>query len=117
MFNWKKKIDDQEETEKRDRERREAEQKARQLATQEANESQKLRNFQAKFVCHICKTPATEPRQYNIGTREPFTDDSGFSMQTDWNTPADLWKCTKCNKWTCAEHIHKGICQTCAEKM
>ena len=125
MFNWKKKIDDQEETEKRDRERREAEQKARQLAEQKEYQEKQRREmkekqyeFGQKFHCHIvgCNFTSTGPTEWET-THGPSWDDDHTSHHIDWNLPNDLWQCKNCNKWTCADHIHKGICQTCAEKI
>lgn len=127
MFNWKKKIDDQEETEKRDRERREAEEKARQVANKERavdDEKQSRMRKLAQFRCHICKNLPQDPAPQTIITRSGFQSEGAWGIESlgestvyNWEKPTDRWQCTKCNKWTCAEHIHKGICQTCAEKM
>lgn len=129
MFNWKKKIDDAEDAEKLERERREAEQKTRQVAEQEQllQQARKKReslicDLGKRFKCSVCNTPSMGPRQDSVSTNDEgwYGGDwhgSSHYLQDNWNYPGDLDQCTKCNEWTCANHIYRGICQTCAEKM
>lgn len=118
MFDWKKKIDDQEEAQRQARERAEAEAKARQLAAKErAEEDERQSNMRklAQFQCSICNTPALRPETITGGGG--IANDEGRWTDDNFNRPGDLWQCKNCNKWTCADHIHKGICQACAEKI
>lgn len=110
MLNWKKKIDDQEEREKAKQQQQKALEEAKKIAD---------KNKFKLFRCHICKTFATKPhRSWNGGEAySGYGYVSSGSWDIDFSRPDDLWQCSKCNKWTCEEHIYKGICQICAEKM
>lgn len=73
-----------------------------------------------KFQCYKCGTPSRKPL---IRIETHITSDYGAptgsydTKVTDWNFPGDLKECTICHEWACEEHIYKGICQTCAEKL
>ena len=125
---WKKKIDDQEEAQRQARERAEAEQKARKLAEQKEQEERsrkdleaKYRNLAQRFKCHICHksshVPLIIPEHWRGGSVANREDGVFIAKEVRWDNPADLWQCKNCNKLTCADHIYKGICQACAEKM
>ncbi|HET7098629.1 MAG TPA: hypothetical protein VFI61_00105 [Patescibacteria group bacterium] len=65
------------------------------------------------FFCHICHTHATKPAKQEIDVGDYKAPD----VIDDWSQPGDLEQCVKCCKWTCEEHIHKGICQKCAIRL
>ena len=119
MFDWKKKVDDWKEQQKHDYEAR--------LITAEAAAARKAQaeiddSYQhlAQFHCHICKVSARKPAQAYIGGHRSgkvgIPDYPGV-LVNDWSRPGDLYQCEKCQKWVCENHIRKGICQTCAEKL
>ena len=113
MDAWKKKIDNWEEDQKH----------ARKAGTAVAHNPRvdKLARLQKMFRCHMCGLLPTGP----LTTEVPNDDNGEGSMwrQPDtylvvnWNMPDNLTQCVKCHKWACEEHIHKGICKKCAEKL
>ena len=121
MSDWRKQIDD-ELAEKQRAKDLEDEQKKQRLRDQ-ANE--KYRNVMSLkkwwlslFKCHICKTPAKEPQTITLSPEVLSNMDGSLirSAETKPNYlyPGDLEQCSKCWKWTCKEHIYKGVCQKCA---
>lgn len=123
MFNWKKKIDDMKESEKQAKELTDKYEKDRLRKTQEQRWKKNFERFQKRFFCNFCKQPSQNVRLVKrmispgasndgLGGYEPT-----YEEVPDFNTPDDLWECKVCHNWTCKDHIHKGICQTCAEKM
>ena len=86
---------------------------ARQSA-KKAEEDRIFAEFQAKFQCHVCHKPASQPTEEYV--------DQGMScgyIETNWELPYDLVKCLWCGQWTCQgqECIYRGICRHCAEKL
>jgi hypothetical protein len=120
---WQKKIDDKERQEKLEEKRRQAERdlesgrrvKEKRLADEQAEQA-KLDELGRRFKCHICGRPSTKPF-YVPGSSGNNFDDQGSAGYTNWDWPCDLVMCGTCHEWTCLEHIHKGICQKCAEKL
>ena len=119
MFDWKKKIDDQEEAQRQERERAEVEKRNREHEAQIRN----WQKFQKRFVCHVCGQPSQKVRVVSRMVSPGASNDGlgGYSptyeVTNDFNTPDDMTKCQRCNRWTHHAHIHKGICQGCAEKI
>lgn len=108
MF-WKKKIDDQEEAEKKEKE------KNSNSYPPKPKYDQRLLDFQEKFKCHICNKYPQEPE--DTGHEISIMGMPVWVGGVNLDSPDDHKQCKKCNKWTCKDHIYKGICQTCAEKM
>ena len=108
---WKKKIDDEERARKVEQEKREM--KSHEIARRE--HGVKVQELGQKFRCHVCNRPAQRPGKQSVEIRMGI--DTSYFEEDDWSKPADLWQCSKCDQWTCEEHIYKGICKECAEKM
>jgi len=111
---WKKKIDDLENAQNLERQKKEAEQKQNQEEKEQRVRNLKINELGRKFKCHICIKPAQHP-EYIEGSAN--VDGSMGDGWYNWNLPGDLWQCSKCDQWTCKDHIYKDICQKCAEKM
>ncbi len=88
---------------------------------------QTLAVHQRRFRCHICRKPSDGPQTYDmvqfawVATRK-IEDDSyrqgiEYMQHVNWDYPTGLSKCSKCHAWTCVEHVYKGMCQTCADKL
>ena len=108
---WKKKIDEEEKA-------REAEvEKSKKEFLESARRERvvKVQELGRKFKCHISDKPAREPMRESIELRMGL--DTYHEDGDNWSKPKDLYQCVNCRNWTCAEHIYKGICQRCAEKM
>lgn len=107
MFNnWRRKIDNKEKERKKLQTKLERQER-------EANEKRYvewLTEFGKRFNCHICGKLATGQKMSSHLTMDGWE-------YTPLDLPKGLWECCNCNKWTCEKHIHKGICQECAEKM
>lgn len=114
MFSWKNKID---EAEKQQTLAREDVKQAKEDAQKEVDESylniEKMKL--AKFHCGVCGVVAQIPHPESSGGG--IAGDEERDTYYNYNIPGDLFKCTACHEYTCHEHIYKGICQTCAEKM
>jgi hypothetical protein len=84
----------------------------------QAQEPERLKQHQARFYCHICGKPSPKPYQYWDDYGENGQLYSSFHV-TDYNIPTELIKCTRCQKWTCANadppHLEKGVCKKCLE--
>ena len=129
-MDWKQKVDNKKGLERLELERLEKirvseEQKAREAVKLEKinaeNEllKQKIAQLGSTFRCHICGKPAKKPYIVVTTTHENADGmhlDSTHSEE-NWEQPGDLTRCSECRNWTCEEHVYKGICQTCAEKM
>lgn len=111
MTDWKKKIDNEEKVLRAEKKKREIE--SREIARRE--HEVEVQELGRKFKCHVCNRPAQRPGKQFVEIRMGI-DTSSFE-EDDWSKPADLWQCSKCDQWTCKDHIYKGICQKCAEKM
>ena len=110
-FIWKFKIDKKIERDEILKKKLE-DQARRQLKLQEQSEyNEKLKELQSKFKCHIGGELPNKPYllEVRLGYGESRTD-------TDWSKPGDLEQCLNCHKYTCAKHLHKGICKKCAKK-
>ncbi|HEX3053056.1 MAG TPA: hypothetical protein VHP83_20525 [Aggregatilineaceae bacterium] len=137
---WKRKVDERYQQEERRRaqeleeaKRRQDEQHAREQAQRDAELAKKVKQL-GKFKCHICGKVSTVPGSETVSYEEPnprsttamqnadgdwLYDDryvTRSSEQDDYSQPGDLQKCSKCGKWTCAEHLYRDICKNCAEK-
>ena len=91
----------------RERERLEEERKKNKRV---AKPDWQLVELQKRFKCHVFHVPASRPTKYED------RDDFRIYWLDDWNSPGDLRTCNKCDRWTCFEHLHNGVCKTCAEK-
>lgn len=111
---WKKKIDNEEKVLRAEKKKREEEEKRALQEIADRDRQKKIDWLGKKFNCHICNKPAQHPK-YIEGS--PNVDGSMGDGWYDWNLPGDLWQCSKCDQWTCKDHIYKDICQKCAEKM
>lgn len=135
MLDWKKRIEQKrnEELSREDKERatrkaqEEAKREARQRKEEEklrAEHTKRLVKLQARYRCHICGKPSSEPSKGQESTgrfvvhHEFYSGPSEYEMRTvdDWNSPGDLERCSKCHQWTCKNCIHWGICKKCAER-
>jgi len=104
---------------RREKERRREEEKLK------AEYAKRLAKLQARFRCHICGKPSSKPSEKQESTgrlvqhHEFYSGPKEYEKITveDWSSPGDLIKCDNCKKWTCAEHIHWGICKKCAERL
>ncbi len=86
-----------------------------------------LAAHQRRFRCHVCRKPSDGPQTYHtlklawVSRRK--LDDTGAGegvehvQHVNWNVPTGLSRCSRCHAWTCAEHLYKGVCQTCAYKL
>ena len=126
---WKKKVDDWKDQEKINLDmNRVTEENLKLKEYREKIRKQmedELKSYLRKgFKCHICGVLS---RNWVIEYIDiPGT--GGLAMDGDhspnltraiphYNQPADLYGCVICKKLTCGEHIHKGVCQKCAEKL
>jgi hypothetical protein len=118
MNDWKRELDEKlaakEEAQYRaalEQGRKKRETEERQAKARDAALAAKL----ARFKCHVCGKSASKPGLTcsggGSGTQE------GYSYSQNWDFPGDLERCNNCRKWTCEEHIHKGICKSCAERL
>lgn len=133
MNDWKRRIEEKRNEELRKAREEDSRRRANDEAQKEAasrREEQKLKaeyarriaKLQSRFKCHICGKPASKPGTQEVSTgrirqyHEFYSGAREYETETvdDWNTPGDLTKCDKCKKWTCADHIHWGICKNCA---
>lgn len=134
MSDWRKKIENLNQPTEED------------FARRKKEYDRLLAEFQQRFRCHVCNRPATRPviqsqnqhsYLWNKGWYDYIDEDyqghvPNFDRyyiyklaellkfgnhRVDWSRPSDLKKCARCSQWTCKEHIHMGICQTCAEKL
>jgi hypothetical protein len=84
----------------------------------QAQESERLRQHQARFYCHICGKPSPQPDKYWDNDGEDGKLYSSFFV-TDYNKPTELVQCAKCQKWTCPNadppHLENGVCYKCLE--
>lgn len=88
---------------------------------------QTLAAHQRRFRCHVCRKPSDGPQRYSMVqfawvTTRKIEDDSyrqgvEYMQYVNWDYPTGLIKCSKCQAWTCVEHLYKGMCQTCADKL
>lgn len=125
-MDWRQKVDDWKKQQEREAEARRvaeslaADAKARAKASEEMEARLK---YLARFHCHIrnCSYFSHEPAYIE----EHFSSGGGYGIPEfrsttktpDWTKPGDLFTCQRCQKWTCKDHIHEGICQECAEKL
>lgn len=126
MFNWMKKIDDQDLKETQAlRSYQDLSKNQEQARTDEVRMTN-LKQLGQRFQCQISNhgMPSQRPASKGTGVFHDVSAgaDGDFTRTEedfveDWSKPGDLQRCKKCQKWACDEHIYKGICQTCAEKM
>lgn len=66
---------------------------------------------QQRFRCNVCSKPSAYPYGYTSGgiVRPPD--------ECDWSKPGDFEICRICKKWVCRDHIHAGVCKSCAYKL
>ena len=136
MSDWKNRIEESRNEEFRkareENERRKANEEARkengrlrEETKWRAERAKRLAKLQARYRCHICRKPSSEPgkRQESTGRlvehHEFYSGPREYEKITvdDWSIPGDLMKCNNCKKWTCTDHIHWGICKECAERL
>ena len=90
----------------------------RKMRLQQAQESERLKQHQARFYCHICGKPSPRPYQYWDDYGENGQLYSSF-LVTDYEKPTELVQCARCQKWTCPNadppHMENGICENCFE--
>ena len=112
---WKKRIDHWEEKErlkKEEQERKEKQRKAKQIDFMfELAKFAHLWNL--RFRCHICGKTSPEP----VSVWDDPPEANSTYLGLDWNTPTNLHKCNRCDKWTCDDHLYRGICAKCARKL
>lgn len=126
MFDWKRKIDDDEARKEAARRAREEQEKQQRLAQEQEREKRekqeyerKLREHQRKFKCYICGKPSNGPVKSERVSYdgESCTHVRSVNFYTDWDDPTGLTRCNECRNWCCNLHIYRGICQKCAEKL
>jgi hypothetical protein len=141
--NWKNQLDAKLRKEQEEREkawkRKEEEQKKRwheewksERKREEVERLRKLEQHKKNFQCHIklggdrCRNtsegPGTKKSTRYVEGRGGMQGTSRVSVreeynETDWNKPTGMYLCSKCNRWTCPQHIHQGICRNCAERL
>lgn len=91
---WRKRLEENVEAERK--------RKEKVVAAAEAEEyARKLTKLSRRFKCHVCGARPTVPL---VVSPDPY---SGWSWSgTDWDEPGDLHRCYCCNKWTCENHCH-----------
>jgi hypothetical protein len=67
-----------------------------------------MERHRRRFRCHICRKPSEGPR---------LRYDSIGPVSTVWDAPTGLSKCSRCEKWTCPDHLHRGYCKRCAYRI
>ncbi len=79
-----------------------------------------------RFRCHICHRPSDGPRTFStvrLAWISRPADDEGphngvqYEQHVDWECPTGLGRCTRCNAWSCSDHLHMAICPTCAGRL
>ena len=93
--NWKNRVDAEHTRREEEAERMSATEKERAMEI-----------HRQRFKCHVCGKSSEKMIEATAGGK-PYL--IGY--------PDDLVKCDKCRELTCEEHIYKGICKTCAEKL
>jgi hypothetical protein len=120
MGDWRAKIDEQLERnlakiqqEEQRRSRKQEEEKQRAAAKAAAEWNNKLRDHQSKFRCHICRRSSSGPHEMNVSRTYPGNAQEGsyYEHVVDWKSPMDLYRCDRCNKWTCSDDLHRGVCR------
>jgi len=95
LLDWKKKVD--------------RIWKQRRLISKKRTEERKINKLSVvgyTFICHVCGKPSEKTKGESLPQEN-----------IDLSTPGDLFRCKICEKWTCSEHIYKGICKICAESI
>lgn len=84
----------------------------------QALETERLKQHQARFYCHICGKPSPKPDQYWDSYGENGQEWYSYVV-TDYEKPTDLVQCVKCQKWTCPDadppHLENCVCKKCLE--
>lgn len=128
---WRSRIDERiDEFHRRQREEEERKRKAEEeridrqmkkrqeelLAEIRREDQRDLARHQRRFRCHVCGKPSKGP---HVSRSIEWHGDSGGgeTWYRNWDTPTGLKKCDRCSKWTCEEHIYRGICSRCASKL
>lgn len=68
------------------------------------DQSRRFDEHYSRYRCHIsgCHKGSSGPYYYT---------DQGGTPRFDLNRPTGVESCRRCDKWTCPEHIHMGICK------
>lgn len=77
----------------------------------QADYARRLRKHQSRFQCHVCGAPSTGPALVK------HSDGALAELEPDWSSPRGVERCIKCYEFTCSEHLHMGICRSCACRM
>lgn len=126
MSDWKAKIDKSIRKQHGAKTEAEVQQRNRQHEKEQREWQASFKGFQARFVCHICGQPSQKPKTDQVmispgASGDGFGSGAGhnptYKEVVDFNTPADMTKCIRCHNWTHFEHVHRGICQRCAEQL
>lgn len=64
-----------------------------------------LAQHKGKFRCHVCKEPSSGPQKPE------------YALQSGDIKPSGLTKCALCDKWTCDNCLHRGICKECVKDL
>lgn len=125
--NWKDNVDGffrrKEEQKRLEQQRQQLENERQRIEAQKREEevwAKNLANLQRRFKCHVCGKPSSTPQKTEHDTRQydyGIVTGGSVWVETNWDVPGDFIQCSMCQKWTCDAHIHRGICQRCAEKL
>jgi hypothetical protein len=111
---WQRNIDNlfaRNEAEARARERQE-EDRRRAAADAVRRDKERLERHQEEFYCHVCGKPSSGSATGYIAVY-----DEQDETYEKWDTPKDLERCSMCDEYTCRDHLHRGICKDCAQKL
>jgi hypothetical protein len=124
MADWKSEYERKIREQAAEKERREN-QRSEEKFQREQEKIQKqyddrLAKHKRSFQCHVCGTVSEKPdTTYTVSrTRSDPHDPERelYDESPDWSKPGDLEKCSHCQKWTCSDCLHLGVCRFCAQK-
>lgn len=120
MTDWKSEFEArlarEAEEKRRTEEQRLREQYLRDEPKRQARANKERERWGKRFHCHVCGKPSSGPGNIHIACAE--SSHCGHSTHNyDASTPDDLSRCKRCNKYTCDDCRHKGVCRTCAARV
>lgn len=107
---WKRSIDERLARQEAERKQQKADEEKRKSDAKHRAYERQLADHIRRFKCQICGTPSEGPRTWWDTEDHP-------ELHYEWNKPLNIFCCSRCNKWTCGDHIHQGICRNCASKI
>jgi len=126
-MNWREKIDEWKNRKRDGEDRKKSEEDVRlaqavitEAETRRKEMASRFAKWQKQFACNICKSLPQKPTQKSIEDEVSMMGCPvvvGEHYENDWSRPENFYRCEICNHWTCAEHIHNGICLKCSKKL